>query len=138
MAHCEDVGRCSCMGWSSVIEIANCSRSVAHSLVWHRDSACLDYNGGEMRGGRGRLWEEMKGDVWGKRGSDLHDGEDGKRTKKGQRRGCPSQSEKCLCHVSQFQKAMTPDEPPVTLCTAIDHRSRSRPSGVLAVATRFN
>jgi hypothetical protein len=43
-----------------------------------------------MRGGRGGLWEEMKGGVWGKRGSDLHDGEDGKRTRKGQRRGCPS------------------------------------------------
>ena len=34
-----------------------------------------------MRGGR-VLWEEMKGDVWGKRGSDLHGGEDGKRTRR--------------------------------------------------------
>ena len=28
----------------------------------------------------------MKGDVWGERGSDLHDGEDGKRTRRGERR----------------------------------------------------
>ena len=61
-----------------------------------------------MRGGRGGLWEEMKGDVWGERGSDLHVGEDGKRTRKGESRGRPSQSEKCLRHVCQFQKAMTP------------------------------
>jgi hypothetical protein len=47
-------------------------------------------------------------------------------------------SEKCLGHVSQLQKAMTPDELPVTLCTAIDHRSRSRPSGVLAFLCRIH
>ena len=79
---CEGVGRCGCLGRSSVMKIANWCRSGAHSLVWHRDSACLYYNGGEMRGGRGILWEEMKGDVWGKRGSDLHGGEDGKRTRR--------------------------------------------------------
>lgn len=104
------------------MQTANCSRSGADSLVWRRDSACLDYNGGEMRGGRGGFWEELKGDGWGKRGSDLHDGEDGKRTRKGSGEDVQA-SEKVSTSRVSIPKAMTPDEHPVTLCTAIDHRS---------------
>jgi hypothetical protein len=67
------------------------SGSGAGSLVWHRDGACLDDDRGDMRGRRCGLWEEMEGNMWGKRGSDLHDArEDGKRTRNEQRRGGPS------------------------------------------------
>lgn len=81
------------------MQIGDCSRSGAHSLVWRRDSACLDYNGGEMRGGRGGFWEEMKRGVWGKRGSELHDREDGRRTKErvAQRMSKPVKSVQVTC-----------------------------------------
>ncbi len=63
------------------MEIINLCRSSAHGLAWHRDSAGLDNNGGKMRLGSGGLWEELKGGVWGKRGSDLHDGRGWKENK---------------------------------------------------------
>lgn len=125
-ARCEGV---SCLGWSSVMEIASCSRSGVHSLKWHRNSACLDYNRGEMRGGRGGLWKEMKGDVWGKRGSDLHGGEDGKRTRKGQRRDVKARVKSV--DVTCLNSTKSDDD----ARTAIDHRFRYRTSGVLTLAS---
>ena len=55
------------------MQIVMSSGNGAGDLVWHRNGACLDDDRGEMRGGRGGLWEEVKRGVWGKRGSDLHD-----------------------------------------------------------------
>jgi hypothetical protein len=69
-ARCEGICRYIDLGRFLVVQIVLWS---AHSWVWQRDGACLDDNRGEMRGGRGGLWEEMKGDMRRDRGSDLHD-----------------------------------------------------------------
>ena len=64
--------------------------------MWHSDDACFDDDGGDVGGGRGRLWEEMEGVLWRMCGRDLHGRESRRKEREqgeseGPARGCPSQ-----------------------------------------------
>ena len=109
----EYIGKDSSLRWFLVVEIFQRSWGDARSLLWQRNDACFDDDGGDVRGGSGRFWEEMEGVLCWMGGHDLHDEEERgerERTREegisaARRRGKMSKLKKmCLRHVHSIKK----------------------------------